>query len=250
MGRGGYLGDRCAPKVWSQLSPGAGRVRAPRLPTLQTLEPGPHVEQRRPGPGCTDPGLPRLAIGVVFNPGNPLGPGSPAPFPLPPLKPALSSSMEARRRPGGAGVDPRLRPHASPRPSSHLRASAPQPPALSLPTTRLLCCSSWPCSLECTGLAEPSPAPLRGDWGRAWARKSKGREKLERRSPSFGGLSARRGWGGGIREPSPYRRPSPCGGKMRASCIPELLRGTWLILKLSDVTFRRHFSRFRVQGDA
>lgn len=132
-GRGGYLGDRGAPRVWGRHSPGAARVRAPRLPTSQTLEAGPHVGQRRPGPGCTDSGLPRLAIGVVFSPGSPLGLRSPAPFPLPPLKPTPSPSMEARLRLGSAGVGPRLRPHASPRPSSHLRAGAPQPPELSLP---------------------------------------------------------------------------------------------------------------------
>lgn len=111
--------------------------------------PGPSGRSTRPGPsapnfanfgtwgpcwaaeartGMHDSQSPRLAIQVVFSPGSPLGPQSPAPFPLPPLKPTPSPAREARRGPG-VRVQLRLRPRASPRPSSHLRPSAPQPPS-------------------------------------------------------------------------------------------------------------------------
>lgn len=128
--------------------------------------------------------LPCLAIEVVFSPGSPLNLRSPVLFHIPPLKPPSGPSGGGLAPAPGAGDRPRLRPRAGPRPSRHLRASAQEPPELSPPTPRLLCCSSWPCSQECTGLAEPSPAPLR--------RRGEGLGEDRRR---------RRSWRGGAREP-------------------------------------------------
>lgn len=100
------------------------------------------------------------------SPGDPssLQPWEP---PGPPISsPILSPTMKTTSRPRDGGQAQArvrdclwLRPRASPRPRSHLRPSAPQPPGFSPPTTQLLCCSSSFGSLECTGLAEPSPAP-------------------------------------------------------------------------------------------
>lgn len=92
-------GDLCAPRVRCRVPPDAPRASGPRHPTSQTLEPGAHVGRRRPGPGCTTL-YPFLAIQVIFTPGSPLGPQSPAPFLLPPLKPPPGPTMEARRGPG------------------------------------------------------------------------------------------------------------------------------------------------------
>ena len=92
-------GVLCAPRVRCRVPPDAPRASGPRHPTSQTLEPGAHVGRRRPGPGCTTL-YPFLAIQVIFTPGSPLGPQSPAPFLLPPLKPPPGPAMEARRGPG------------------------------------------------------------------------------------------------------------------------------------------------------
>lgn len=66
----------------------------------------------------------------------------------------------------------------------------------------------------------PPPPPRLGE-GLGEGEQEERRVKLGRRSPSFGGLSAGWGWGWGIWEPSFHR--APCGGKMRASRVPELL---------------------------
>lgn len=158
-------GDLCAP------SPGAGSPRTPRAPRalgtqLRKLwNPGPMLGGGGQA-GCTT--LYRfLAIQVIFTPWSPLGPQSPAPFLLPPLKPPPGPAMEARRGPGCGTGSPAPRPRASPPPRRPLRVRAPQPPDFSPPTARLLCCSDSLGSLECTGLAELKPCrPPPHGWGR------------------------------------------------------------------------------------
>lgn len=133
------------------------------------------------------------SIGIVFNPGNPLGPRSSAPFPLPPLKLTPSPSMEGRHRPGVRESIP---------------GSAPTPargPAATSARARRSPLSS-PCRLPGSFVALAGPALWNARASRSQARppsaetgggpgrgRARGREKLERRSPSFGGLSARRG---------------------------------------------------------
>lgn len=125
--------------------------------------------------------LPLPSNPSYLHPREPPGPPISSPIPSPTIKTTSWPRDGGQARAGGAGLGPRLRPRASPPPRRPLRVTAPQPPDFSPPTTRLLCCSSSLGSLECTGLAEPSPpAPPPHGWGRDWPREGRGGEGCEK----------------------------------------------------------------------
>lgn len=96
------------------------------------------------------------AIRVVFSPGSPLGPQSPTAFPL---KTIFQPRDGGRARAGGGGYLPGFASAPARGPAATFARARRRPPTSPPPTPRLLCCSSSLGSLECTGLAEPSPAP-------------------------------------------------------------------------------------------
>lgn len=170
----------CAPHEFDARLPRTlGAPRALRAQLRKLWNPGPMLGGGGPGPDAQVP-TPSPGNPSCLQPREPLGPPISGPIPSPTIKTTSRPRAGGQERAGSAGLRPRHRPRADPGPSRHLRRSAPQPPDFSPPTTRLLCCSSSHGSLECTGLAEPSPAPPPPRLGEGLAKGGKRRGGDER----------------------------------------------------------------------